>query len=63
MQSNASPLARSTSLSSDTRDTQDTETYFHDSRSANEVDVDSRWEVRTRFLLYDIKEFYLHIVP
>jgi hypothetical protein len=56
MQSNASPLARSTSLSSDTRDTQDTETPIHDSRSANEVDVDSRWEVRTPFVLFDIEE-------
>ncbi|KAJ6099219.1 hypothetical protein N7467_000754 [Penicillium canescens] len=50
MQSNASPLARSTSLSSDTRDTQDTETPIHDSRSANEVDVDSRWEASRRFV-------------
>lgn len=39
MQSNTSPLARSTSLISDPT--------IHDSRSANEVDVDSRWEVCT----------------
>ena len=46
MQSNASPLARSTSLSSDVHGTQDSDPTIHDSRSASEVDVDSRWEVR-----------------
>lgn len=45
MQSNASPLARSVSLSSDTRDNQDPP--ISDSRSASGVDVDSRWEVCT----------------
>ncbi|KAJ5347694.1 uncharacterized protein N7506_000947 [Penicillium brevicompactum] len=42
MQSNTSPLARSTSLISDPT--------IHDSRSANEVDVDSRWEASRRFV-------------
>lgn len=42
-QSNASPLARSVSLNSDARENHDT--TFSDSKSANEVDVDSRWEV------------------
>jgi hypothetical protein len=44
MQSNASPLARSTSLNSDARDPEDPDPHG-DSRSASEVDVDSRWEV------------------
>jgi hypothetical protein len=45
MQSNASPLARSLSLSSDTRE-QGQDNTISDSRSAGDVDVDSRWEVR-----------------
>jgi hypothetical protein len=48
MQSNASPLARSVSLSSDTRDNHDPP--ISDSRSASGVDVDSRWEVCTALL-------------
>jgi len=44
LQSNASPLARSTSLNSDARDEPDLDPRG-DSRSASEVDVDSRWEV------------------
>ncbi|KAJ5948666.1 hypothetical protein N7454_001973 [Penicillium verhagenii] len=43
MQSNASPLARSVSLSSDIHDNHDPP--ISDSRSASGVDVDSRWEV------------------
>jgi hypothetical protein len=50
MQSNASPLARSLSLNSDARDNHDN--TISDSKSANEVDVDSRWEVRI-VLLYN----------
>jgi hypothetical protein len=46
MQSNTSPLARSASLNSDLNGTQDSDPTIHDSHSANEVDVDSRWEVR-----------------
>jgi hypothetical protein len=45
MQSNVSPLARSTSLNSDSHGTLGSDPTLHDSRSANEVDVDSRWEV------------------
>ncbi|KAJ5433420.1 uncharacterized protein N7458_012576 [Penicillium daleae] len=48
MQSNASPLARSVSLNSDARENQDT--TIGDSKSANEVDVDSRWEESRRFV-------------
>ncbi|KAJ5648160.1 hypothetical protein N7490_004532 [Penicillium lividum] len=48
MQSNASPLARSVSLSSDARDNQDPP--ISDSRSASGVDVDSRWEESRRFV-------------
>ncbi|KAJ5650288.1 uncharacterized protein N7484_004011 [Penicillium longicatenatum] len=48
MQSNASPLARSVSLSSDTRDNYDPP--ISDSRSASGVDVDSRWEESRRFV-------------
>lgn len=46
MQSNTSPLARSTSLSSDVHGVNYSDPTIHDSRSASEVDVDSRWEVR-----------------
>ena len=49
MQSNTSPLARSTSLNSDTRDEHDPDPRG-DSRSASEVDVDSRWEESRRFV-------------
>lgn len=42
-QSNASPLARSNSMSSSMHDSR--EHPISDSRSASEVDVDSRWEV------------------
>ncbi|KAJ5083575.1 hypothetical protein N7456_013002 [Penicillium angulare] len=48
MQSNASPLARSVSVSSDTHDNADPP--MSDSRSASEVDVDSRWEESRRFV-------------
>ena len=44
MQSNASPLGRSMTMSSDTRDNQEPDSPG-DARSANDVDVDSRWEV------------------
>jgi hypothetical protein len=47
-QSNASPLARSLSLNSDARENHDT--TIGDSKSANEVDVDSRWEESRRFV-------------
>ncbi|KAJ5178384.1 FMP27 domain of unknown function DUF2405 [Penicillium coprophilum] len=50
MQSNASPLARSTSLGSDAHDTSYSDPTIHDSRSASEVDVDSRWEASRRFV-------------
>ncbi|KAJ5690594.1 hypothetical protein N7462_004986 [Penicillium macrosclerotiorum] len=50
MQSNASPLARSVSLSSDMRDPQEYDPPISDSRSASEVDVDSRWEESRRFV-------------
>jgi hypothetical protein len=43
-------LARSLSLNSDARDNHDN--TISDSKSANEVDVDSRWEVRI-VLLYN----------
>ena len=46
MQSNASPLARTTSLNSDVHATDYSDPTIHDSRSASDVDVDSRWEVR-----------------
>lgn len=46
MQSNASPLARSTSLNSEAHGIQDSDSNIQDSRSDSEVDVDSRWEVR-----------------
>jgi hypothetical protein len=49
LQSNASPLARSTSLNSDARDEYDADPRG-DSRSASEVDVDSRWEESRRFV-------------
>lgn len=49
MQSNASPLARSISLSSDTRELSQ-ESTLPDSRSAGDVDVDSRWEASRRFV-------------
>ena len=51
LQSNASPLARSTSLNSDARDPEDPDPRG-DSRSASEVDVDSRWEVSLLLLLH-----------
>lgn len=51
MQSNASPLARPVSLSSDARDAQDPDSRA-DSRSASEVDVDSRWEVSLSSLAF-----------
>jgi hypothetical protein len=54
MQSNASPLARSVSLNSDARENHDT--TIGDSKSANEVDVDSRWEVRIVFFDYNITQ-------
>ena len=44
MQSNASPLGRSMTMSSDTRDNQEPDSPG-DARCANDVDVDSRWEV------------------
>jgi hypothetical protein len=50
MQSNVSPLARSTSLSSDAHGLQGSDPTLHDSRSASEVDVDSRWEASRRFV-------------
>ncbi|KAJ5102127.1 hypothetical protein NUU61_004349 [Penicillium alfredii] len=61
MQSTASPLARSMSLSSETREAsaqeaRDEETMAReevslaDTRSASEVDVDSRWEQSRRFV-------------
>jgi hypothetical protein len=50
MQSNVSPLARSASLDSDQNGTQDSDPTIHDSHSANEVDVDSRWEASRRFV-------------
>jgi hypothetical protein len=48
MQSNPSPLARSLSLNSDARENHDN--TISDSKSANEVDVDSRWEESRRFV-------------
>ncbi|KAJ5239269.1 hypothetical protein N7468_003888 [Penicillium chermesinum] len=51
MQSNASPLARSVSFNSEERgnnDTEEDDPPISDSRSANEVDVDSRWEESRR---------------
>ena len=51
MQSNASPLARSISLNSDTRGNQEQDPPLSDSRSASDVDVDSRWEVRFHVFL------------
>ncbi|KAJ5611794.1 hypothetical protein N7528_008899 [Penicillium herquei] len=48
MQSNASPLARSVSFSSDARDHSDH--LISDTRSASEVDVDSRWEESRRIV-------------
>ncbi|KAJ5257032.1 hypothetical protein N7478_013136 [Penicillium angulare] len=48
MQSNASPLARSVSMSSDAHGNADPP--LSDSRSASEVDVDSRWEESRRFV-------------
>ncbi|CAG8055418.1 unnamed protein product [Penicillium olsonii] len=50
MQSNASPLARSTSLNSEAHGTNGLDPNIYDSRSANEVDVDSRWEASRRFV-------------
>ncbi|KAJ5200533.1 FMP27 domain of unknown function DUF2405 [Penicillium cf. griseofulvum] len=49
MQSNASPLARTTSLGSD-HAVNYSDPTIHDSRSASEVDVDSRWEASRRFV-------------
>jgi hypothetical protein len=54
-QSNASPLARSVSLNSDARENHDT--TLSDSKSANEVDVDSRWEVRKVFFLSSCRSY------
>ncbi|KAI2723184.1 hypothetical protein DTO039G3_1531 [Penicillium roqueforti] len=50
MQSNASPLARTTSLNSDPHGTDYSDPTIHDSRSASDVDVDSRWEASRRFV-------------
>ncbi|KAJ5457960.1 FMP27domain of unknown function DUF2405 [Penicillium sp. IBT 31633x] len=50
MQSNASPLARSTSLNSEAHGIQDSDSNIQDSRSDSEVDVDSRWEASRRFV-------------
>ncbi|KAJ5121584.1 uncharacterized protein N7515_009545 [Penicillium bovifimosum] len=50
MQSNSSPLARSTSLGSDAYGVQDSDPQISDSRSDSEVDVDSRWEASRRFV-------------
>ncbi|CAG8903595.1 unnamed protein product [Penicillium egyptiacum] len=50
MQSNASPLARTTSLSSEIHGTNYSDPTLHDARSASEVDVDSRWEASRRFV-------------
>ncbi|KAJ5098114.1 hypothetical protein N7532_005115 [Penicillium argentinense] len=50
MQSTSSPLVRSMSLSSDARDGQGQDNTISDSRSAGEVDVDSRWEESRRFI-------------
>ncbi|KAF3010090.1 hypothetical protein E8E15_001017 [Penicillium rubens] len=50
MQSNASPLARTTSLGSDIHSTNYSDPTIHDARSASEVDVDSRWEASRRFV-------------
>lgn len=61
MQSNASPLARSVSINSDTRDNREEDGPLDDSRSANEADVDSRWEVsiyRPNAHSLDINPFY-----
>ncbi|KAJ5227350.1 uncharacterized protein N7469_007356 [Penicillium citrinum] len=49
MQSNASPLARSISLNSETRG-QEQDTSLPDSRSAGDVDVDTRWEESRRYI-------------
>ncbi|QQK42440.1 UPF0648 protein [Penicillium digitatum] len=49
IQSNASPLARTTSLNSD-HGTHCSDPTIHDARSASEVDVDSRWEASRRFV-------------
>ncbi|CAI7675221.1 unnamed protein product [Penicillium discolor] len=50
MQSNASPLVRTTSLSSDVHGVNYSDPTIHDARPASEVDVDSRWEASRRFV-------------
>ncbi|KOS37904.1 hypothetical protein ACN38_g11282 [Penicillium nordicum] len=50
MQSNASPLVRTTSLSSDVHGVNYSDPTIPDARSASEVDVDSRWEASRRFV-------------
>ncbi|CAI7632481.1 unnamed protein product [Penicillium glandicola] len=50
MQSNASPLARSNSLTSDVNGTHYSDPTVDDLRSPSEVDVDSRWEASRRFV-------------
>ncbi|CAG8221799.1 unnamed protein product [Penicillium salamii] len=50
MQSNASPLARSTSLNSEAVGTNGLDPSMYNSRPGNEVDVDSRWEASRRFV-------------
>ncbi|KAJ5585051.1 uncharacterized protein N7459_004851 [Penicillium hispanicum] len=50
MQSTTSPLARSLSFSSDAREVRGQDPPISDSRSAGEVDVDSRWEESRRFV-------------